>query len=687
MNRLLLTYLIFSVFFCFCNKIDKSILLQNKITKDRITGSVQKGPFLNGTQISIFELNKNLSQTGKVFNTSITDSKGSFSIENIELESSYVFLSANGFYFDEIQGKVSSSQITLNAISDITDESTININILTHLERKRVEYLFKTGISFKEAKKTAQNEIFKFFGFEINESTVSEKLDISNTGEENAKLLAISLIIQGKLDVGNLSELLASMSNDFEEDGRITDNGLFTTLISNAKTLEFDLIRLNLVKRYQELNINATIPVFEKYIKLFLLQTASVPLINIKETTSINSNSAIINFSVNPNGDETSIFVEYGLSNNYGFSLPANNSTLLGENPINISFELKNLDSSKTYHYRIKAQNSKGTTYSKDTTFFTFLNLPVISTLSVTDITDISAVSGGNIISNSGVNSTPIITSGIVWSTTPNPQITINSKTINGSSIGLYTSKIEGLTPGTLYYLRAYATNLSGTSYGNEIKFITENGLYKLGSGVKDIDGNSYRTIIIGNFEWMAENLKTTKYSNGDNISQITDTKIWYSTNQGAFTVYDNNQTYNQDFGKLYNFYAVSDTRGVCPVGWQVPTFGDLNEGYGFLISFLGGSEIAGGKMKLNENNFWNSPNIKATNQSGFSALPGGYIWPDKLNEKAQFGFIRQVAIFWSATKSSTYGISIGVDQLNSQANDGLHEFNWGHSIRCVRKL
>lgn len=134
-----------------------------------------------------------------------------------------------------------------------------------------------------------------------------------------------------------------------------------------------------------------------------------------------------------------------------------------------------------------------------------------------------------------------------------------------------------------------------------------------------DVDGNIYQTVLIGAQRWMAENLNTSFYSNGDPIANINSSN-WQSLSIGAWTYYEDNPTYETTFGKLYNRLAVQDPRGLCPSGWHVPSLEELN----ILISYLGGSEIAGGKLKSISH--WAEPNIGATNESGFSALPGGAI-------------------------------------------------------------
>jgi len=244
------------------------------IKKDYINGFVQKGPFINGTSISINELKSDLSQTGKTYNTQVTNNKGSFELRNIELISNFVSFRADGFYFNEILGEQSTSQITLYALSDISDKSTVNVNLLSYLEKSRVEYLDSQGINFQDAKIQAQNEILKIFNIESNVSESSELLDISKYGEGNAKLLAVSLILQGYRTEGELTELISNISTDLREDGILSSNTLSSQLINHAIYLDTSLIRKNLEERYSDLGVNAEIPNFEKYIRNFIDSTS-----------------------------------------------------------------------------------------------------------------------------------------------------------------------------------------------------------------------------------------------------------------------------------------------------------------------------------------------------------------------------------------------------------------------------
>lgn len=242
--------------------------------KRSLSGCVQKGPFINGTPVTVSELESSLAQTGRDFNTSIEDDKGTFELNDIELSSNYVLLSADGFYYDEVKGGLSEERLYLTALADISDTTLTNINILTHLEKGRVEYLVESGISFEDAKKQAQKEVLAIFNISESDVEASEKLDISKDGDSNAILLAISAILQGSNSVAELSQLLSNISADIEEDGTLDTATLQSELINSAKTLSLTDIRTNLVNRYSELSADATIPDFEQFVNNFIQNTS-----------------------------------------------------------------------------------------------------------------------------------------------------------------------------------------------------------------------------------------------------------------------------------------------------------------------------------------------------------------------------------------------------------------------------
>ena len=265
-NQLSIYLLLLTICFFSCNKNKNETTL---IKKELLSGFVQKGPFINGATLTINELNKDMSQTGSVFNTQITDNKGSFEFKNIALNSNCVEFMANGFYFNEITGLNSESQLTLWAISDISDKSSINVNILTHLEKDRVKYLLTTGMPFSEAKRKASKEVLSLFGITEDISN-SELLDLSQEGTNGAVLLAVSVILQANRSTADLSELLANISSDIKEDGLLDNVSLKQSLQVDAKNLDLYKVRSNIEKKFVALNIKTQVPDFETYVNAFI---------------------------------------------------------------------------------------------------------------------------------------------------------------------------------------------------------------------------------------------------------------------------------------------------------------------------------------------------------------------------------------------------------------------------------
>lgn len=248
-----------------------SDFVQLKIQK--ISGQVQKGPFITGSSVSLYDLQSDFVPSGKSYNSLITDNNGTFQYENITLSSNFAALRADGFYFNEVSGKQSIVQITLNALVDLSEKNSVNVNLLTHLEKPRVEYLIKDGKSFTEAKFQAQNEILGVFGFQYSGLKSFEDLNIGQNGEDNGKLLAITAILQGNHNEAELTELLTNISEDLKVDGKLDSPALGSELINQSRFLDTTLIKTNLSNRYHELGLNPVIPEFGKYIKSFINTT------------------------------------------------------------------------------------------------------------------------------------------------------------------------------------------------------------------------------------------------------------------------------------------------------------------------------------------------------------------------------------------------------------------------------
>ena len=213
-----------------------------------------------------------------------------------------------------------------------------------------------------------------------------------------------------------------------------------------------------------------------------------------------------------------------------------------------------------------------------------------------------------------------------------------------------------------------------------------QTSIVKYGAGVKDIDGNKYKTVIIGKQEWMGENLKVSKNNDGTDIPNISDYSKWGYNTTGAWCHYNNDASFNEKYGKFYNKYALSEisngNKNVCPSGWHVPTEGEWT----ILTEFLGGSSIAGGKMKEVGTNSWKSPNNDASNTSLFSALPGG-----RRDFTGNYYLINYNGVWWtSSEQSNSQAWAITLYSYNGKASIGKTsngEYNKvdGMSIRCIK--
>jgi len=191
----------------------------NPVKKARISGVSQKGPFVEGSTATLYELNNDLSQTGRTFRDIIADNKGTFEIKDVELASPYAMLEADGFYRNEVTGQVSAAPIKLYAIADVREKDNVNVNIITHLEYYRVLNLVEGGKAVAEAKKQAQKEILAVFGINSDGFKDSEDMSIFGTSESDAALLAISILLQGDLSEGPFSQRLTNFSQAIRNGG------------------------------------------------------------------------------------------------------------------------------------------------------------------------------------------------------------------------------------------------------------------------------------------------------------------------------------------------------------------------------------------------------------------------------------------------------------------------------------
>ena len=355
--------------------------------------------------------------------------------------------------------------------------------------------------------------------------------------------------------------------------------------------------------------------------------------------------------------------VVYGTSANPTLS----NSVLnIGAGTGSFSGSITGLTPNTTYYIRAFATNSAGTGYGNEMIFNTlFPTLATVTTNSISSVTSTSAIIGCNVTSDGG---TVVTSNGVVYGTSINP--TMGNTVLNlGAGMGLFSSTISNLTPNTTYYLRAFATNNIGTTYGNQITFNT----FPASSPVTDIDGNTYQTIQIGSQIWMKENLKVTKYRNGDVIPNVLIDR--QNLVDGAWSYYLDDSYYDLNFGKLYNWYAAIDTRGICPNGWHLPSTDEWQT----LRNHLG--HRPGTQLKENNTNYWDQRwQDTPTNSSGFSARGSGIFYSYLSRE------IRESARYWTNMSYDNNNAFIRI-LFTDQTEFSSSTLGKGNqiSIRCIK--
>ena len=400
----------------------------------------------------------------------------------------------------------------------------------------------------------------------------------------------------------------------------------------------------------------------------FTTEGQYIPILSTTEITGITQTTATSGGNITDDGSATVTARGVCWSTSQDPTI-SDSKTEDGAGAGNFTSSISGLEPNTIYYVRAYATNSKGTGYGNALLFTTLdQHIPILSTTEITGITQTTAKSGGNITDDGGAT---VTARGVCWSTSRNPTIS-DSKTEDGTGAGNFTSSISGLESNTMYYVRAYATNSKGTGYGDALSFTT------LGE-VTDADGNVYSTVVIGNQEWMAENLKTTKYNNGTPIPNVTSNSEWINLTTGAYVWYDNNEALYKS--ALYNWYAVN-TGNLCPTGWHVPTDAEWTT----LINYAGGESVAGSKLKSTRTvpdayPRWSSPNA-ATDEYGFSALPGGY-----RSYHGTFSvWVTVYGTWWSSTEkdaTSAWDRSMNHDLVYVNRYD--NDKRYGFSVRCLR--
>lgn len=296
--------------------------------------------------------------------------------------------------------------------------------------------------------------------------------------------------------------------------------------------------------------------------------------------------------------------------------------------------------------------------------------LPTVETIETTGILYTWATIGGKIISQ-GKDS--ITEQGICFSEDQDPSIS-DFVVFDSILSNEFLFKIEHLKVNTTYYIRAFATNSFGTSYSEESQFSTMNVPSEIYS-----EGNTYKIVKIGNQYWFANNLADSHYKNGDPIPQVTDSSEWSNLETGAFCYYNNNINNNPVYGKLYNFYAISDERNICPEGFKIPTIDDFDTLKKYINNNLQGT-YAGGTLKEIGIEHWREPNVYATDEFGFKALPSGI--RSEFSEFINLYEVFSMWIYWNNTTSNSMQIALFYDY--GAIEEFIMNKKSGLAVRCI---
>lgn len=418
------------------------------------------------------------------------------------------------------------------------------------------------------------------------------------------------------------------------------------------------------------------------------------PVLSTTEPTEITQTTVTTGGNINSDGGEDIISAGICWSTSTNTSVKdkhTNDAKELG----NFTSKLTELTPDTKYYIRAYAVNKTEIGYGNEITFTTSpIALATLSTANIDSITSTTAVGGGNITFDGGG---AIIERGICWAIHQNPT-TDNDRTLEGTGTGSYISDIKCLSFATTYYVRAYATNNAGTAYGNQLSFTTKGTNPIIFSpdltygSVTDIDGNCYKTIQIADRIWMAENLRTSRYTDGVPIPNVTDDIEWHNLVVEDFPVYEisgaycwyNNDSaaYENGYGKLYNFGTVQ-TGKLCPIGWHVPGLYEIKivDSYPVCEPYL---EIGWNLIETGSTH-WGSSNAECPkNGTGFTAWPGGF-----RTNTGTFSGMGAYGMFWSSHTNHTLFATFNriphekhffilAELCTTTKGDGL-------SVRCVK--
>ena len=700
------------------------------VAKD-IAGLAQKGPFVKGSAVTIRGIDcKTLELSDEIFEVEIKSDKGDFAFDDVTLSSTCALFEVSGKYRNELTGKKSSEELTLHALTDLKDRKNVNINLLTELEYERLMYLVtEKGKKFADAKKQAEKEVLAAFGIS-GDFDNSEDLTIFESGDGNAALLAVSVLMQAETDDAGLAKRIEKFADSFAETGEWKDDKTKSVIEEWQVAATADGTLDSIRKNIEDWGYADEVPAFEKYIEVFgdtvilssdsRQSSSSTPVEDLSSSSSKVPEPAEGTLTDSRDG-KTYRTVKIG------------DQVWMAEN---LNFET---DSSYCYNDSAKYCAKYGRLYEWSAAMDACpsgWHLPdTAEWRTLLDAAGGDSIAGTKLKSTSGWNSDGNGTDDFGFTVLPAGGW--DNKMFEGEAAGFWSSVGYGNYAAAIRLLAdAFAVRLiSGRTYvGHSVRCVkgsatapkssssSENVILsgdshegsssssvtlaapcktetedncEYGTLTDSRDGQTYKTVEIGSQVWMAENLNYA-YTGVlyNNSGYTSDSTSWCFGNDPANCI---------KYGRLYTWAAAMDSvgtwstngkdcgygvqctpiypvRGICPEGWHLPDKAEWNT----LFTAVGGASTAG-KM-LSSTISWSSVpggwvrDGYGTDAYSFSALPAG------LRNATGYNNVGYHAYFWSSSEyNSSRTYIVGLDDEFDKADLYGSGKDYGYSVRCVR--
>ncbi len=664
------------------------------VAKD-IAGLAQKGPFVKGATVTVQGIDcKTLELSDEIFEVEIKSDKGDFTVEDVSLKSTCALFEVTGFYRNELTGKKSSEELTLHALTNLKDRKNVNINLLTELEYERLMFLVtEKGKKFADAKARAEKEVLA--AFDIKGDFVEfENLNIFESGDENAALLAVSVMMQAETDDAGLVTRMEKFADSFAETGKWKDSGTKKTISEWAIEVTANGGLDSIRKNVEAWDLGDTVPAFEKFIEAYADGDSVVLIVTPKSSSSKNGDAGT---SAGMTSSSSSQDTTYNAEKNtltdtrdgkVYRTVTIGNQVWMAEN---LNFET---DFSYCYNDSAEYCAKYGRLYVWSAAMdacpsgWHLPDLAEWKTLLAAVGGD--SVAGAKLKSTSGWNSDGNGTDDFGFTVLPAGGR--SSKDFVGEAAAFWTSEWYGEYDDYAYGIRLYTDTIvrkfNGRKYiGSSVRCVKGSEYDATANTLKDLrDGKVYKTVKIGDQVWMAENLN---YSDSTKTASL----------KGKSWCYDNDTDNCEKYGRLYTWAAAIDSvalandakapldcgygkscnlptqvRGVCPEGWHLPN----DDEWVAMLTAVGWQSNENKVLKSQSG--W-SGNGNGSDSSGFSALPAGYY-------NGSFNHAGDEADFWSSFDHySDYAYKMTLDN-NMKCDRGCindERKNVGNSVRCVK--